>query len=142
MINSQRGFTLLELFTVVAIISVLTVIALPAYLSYSTRAKVSEAINLFNGIGLSVGETIMSGVIPASNAEAGLLPPAQLSTKYVSSISVGPGGVVTIAVDIPSLGANNQIDFVPVDIGSGIDWQCRPSATNGMSTDYLPSECR
>ena len=73
MTTVQKGFTLIELMIVVAIIGILAAIAMPAYQDYTVRAKVTEGLNLAAAAKLAVAETFASnGKFPTSNPEAGL----------------------------------------------------------------------
>ncbi len=94
--KAQKGFTLIELMIVVAIIGILAAIALPAYQDYTIRAKVSECAGVVSACKTSVAEYFASeGVVPTTTAEAGC---ATTTTQYCGSPSVGAGGVVTVGV--------------------------------------------
>lgn len=163
--NTQKGFTLIELMIVVAIIGILAAIALPAYQDYSIRAKVSEGLVLAEATKLAVAETFQAnGVVAAANADAGWSP---VATKYVSSIDIGGAGVITITYDtttsgIAALGAGNKIVLTPA-VGKAvlattsvgpIDWGCASvshvveASQIGITNDgtvlakYAPANCR
>lgn len=136
--KAQKGFTLIELMIVVAIIGILAAIALPAYQDYTTRAKVSEVIVMAAPAKLAVAETSSSlgglGSLTASNS--GYTFPG--ATKYVSGVTITNGtGVVTVASTVP--GASGNIILTPTDAGSGqLKWKC----TTTINTKYVPQECR
>src|SRR5690554_1411179 len=88
----QKGFTLIELMIVVAIIGILAAVALPAYQDYTIRAQVSEGLSLGSGARTAVTEYYQQhGEWPADNATAGLAEPNEISSKYVASVTVSGG---------------------------------------------------
>ncbi|ENV2240567.1 pilin, partial [Neisseria gonorrhoeae] len=91
----QKGFTLIELMIVIAIVGILAAVALPAYQDYTARAQVSEAILLAEGQKSAVTEYYLNnGEWPANNGNAGVASPADIKGKYVQSVTV-TNGVVT-----------------------------------------------
>ncbi|EMT1559799.1 pilin, partial [Neisseria gonorrhoeae] len=104
----QKGFTLIELMIVIAIVGILAAVALPAYQDYTARAQVSEAILLAEGQKSAVTEYYLNhGTWPKNNASAGVASSASdIKGKYVKSVTVA-NGVVTAEMN-PS-GVNNEI---------------------------------
>ncbi|EMT9880003.1 pilin, partial [Neisseria gonorrhoeae] len=91
----QKGFTLIELMIVIAIVGILAAVALPAYQDYTARAQVSEAILLAEGQKSAVTEYYLNhGIWPANNGNAGVANPTDIKGKYVESVTVA-NGVVT-----------------------------------------------
>jgi type IV pilus assembly protein PilA len=142
--KKMQGFTLIELMIVIAILGILMAIAIPAYQDYTVRAKASEGINLAGASKLAVAETYSSrGTFPANNTSAGLPAGTSINGKYVNSVTVGTGGLITInytAAELKLSGKN--LDLSPTTAAGSVKWRCKASATNPVDAKYLPSECR
>jgi len=138
----QHGFTLIELMIVVAIIGILSSLALSSYQAYTIRAQVGEGLNLTAPLKLAVAEFhYNNGAFPTDNAEAGLAAPGNYTGKYVNSVSVN-GAVVSIQY---GNNANVQINGQTVTLTAinslgSVSWVC---ASGGVIQDkYMPSACR
>ena len=140
--SKQKGFTLIELMIVVAIIGILAAIAIPAYQDYTIRAQVSEGLNLTAACKAGVTETYMdSGGWPADNAAAGIEIPANISGKYTTMVTVLAGACsATYGNDANARITGAVLTMTPTDNAGSVSWECRGDAT--LVAKWLPSACR
>ncbi|WP_018140879.1 pilin [Thioalkalivibrio sp. ALJ7] len=135
--TAQKGFTLIELMIVVAIIGILAAIALPAYQDYTTRAQVSEALSLAQSARTSVTETFQStGDFPDNNTEAGLPAATSITGDYVDSVTVNEDGVIAV---VYNGNQNFTVTLTPSDEGGSVTWACTTPEANHR---WVPANCR
>ncbi|HEZ4183833.1 TPA: pilin [Neisseria meningitidis] len=161
----QKGFTLIELMIVIAIVGILAAVALPAYQDYTARAQVSEAILLAEGQKSAVTEYYLNhGEWPKNNTSAGVASSSKIKGKYVEKVEVA-NGVVT--AEMKSTGVNKEIKGKELSLwakrqNGSVKWFCgQPvtrdavdtandddaitaanDATKKIDTKHLPSTCR
>ncbi|EOG1006606.1 pilin [Neisseria gonorrhoeae] len=150
----QKGFTLIELMIVIAIVGILAAVALPAYQDYTARAQVSEAILLAEGQKSAVTEYYLNhGIWPANNGDAGVASSSSIKGKYVKEVEV-KNGVVT--AQMASSNVNKEIKDKKLSLWAkrqdgSVKWFCGQPVKRGddavtdankIETKHLPSTCR
>ncbi|HEZ5865865.1 TPA: pilin [Neisseria meningitidis] len=159
----QKGFTLIELMIVIAIVGILAAVALPAYQDYTARAQVSEAILLAEGQKSAVTEYYLNhGIWPGGNSDAGVASASDIKGKYVQSVEVAKG---VITATMLSTGVNNEIKGKKLSLwakrqAGSVKWFCGQPVTRDanntandavkadtgtakkIDTKHLPSTCR
>ena len=147
--KNQKGFTLIELMIVVAIIAILAAIAISQYQDYVIRSQVSEGSSLADGVKTAVGEFVNNyGRFPPANQSAGLALAASINGSYVSDVTIA-GGVITASYESTApQKANVAIDeraliFSPITQAGSIKWNCKSStvAANALKQKWCPSSC-
>lgn len=141
--NMQKGFTLIELMIVVAIIGILAAVAIPAYQDYTTKAKVQEGVSLTAPVRTALGVACSEGtLINSINASAlGVSTYANYTGKYISGISV-PAPTTTVAtlnIVYKTIGTGVEAGDTVIYTGTCSDTGMRWAITgSGMDSKYLP----
>lgn len=142
--RAQKGFTLIELMIVVAIIGIVASIAIPAYTNYIIRSQVAEGINMSTAAKIAAAEYFQTyGVFATSNGSAGISAPADIRGPYVSQVEIVAGGAIEVSYGNtvhPNLfGA--VLSMTPDSTNAGsVTWVCNGNAA--LPNKYLPNACR
>jgi type IV pilus assembly protein PilA len=159
MTKLQKGFTLIELMIVVAIIGILAAIAIPAYQDYTIRAQVSEGMNMAAAAKAAVAESYLNrGNAPVNRTQAGMTATSTDTTgKYVTGVEVTNGTItVTYGNEANQNIASNTLTLTPyISVDRSVAWRCGNAVapTNTVmpgsayvaptvQPQYLPSACR
>jgi type IV pilus assembly protein PilA len=159
MSKMQKGFTLIELMIVVAIIGILAAIALPAYQDYTKRAKMSEVILAASSCRTSITETYQAGSSAAAPAAGSWgCESSGSASKYVAQVTTDANGLVTVTaqgfndatidtkvVTLRPLKSDGTTMTFTADAGKAVgQWRCGNAATDGTTipAKFLPASCR
>ena len=145
--KNNRGFTLIELMIVIAILGILLAIAIPAYSDYTIRAKVSEGLNVATAAKSAVSETrLTNGTFPTSNAKSGM--PDIIQSTYVEGVVVGANGTITVTYRrIDAQVDSSTIVLAPTFRTNTVQWDCN-AALSGRTpagtanARFVPAGCR
>lgn len=152
--NAQKGFTLIELMIVVAIIGILAAIAIPAYQNYIARSQVTDGLSLASGLKVPTVEVMSQKATCPANGTAeseGIAVATEITSKYVESVTVaqktaatgGAAPVCTITAKFNKTGVSSGLQekslvLTSVEKGGSTDWTC---TSTDIEQKYLPSAC-
>ena len=139
-----KGFSLFETLIALSIVSILAVIAIPMYLNYDVRVKITEGFSLAEPVKSMVADYYeTTGTWPGSNQAAGVEAPASYRTDNIESIKVAKNNTsaaIIITYRIPALDSYNTIILVPTEVsGNTIQWSCTQGT---VINKYRPTACK
>jgi type IV pilus assembly protein PilA len=142
----QKGFTLIELMIVIAIVGILAAVALPAYQDYTIRAKVSEGLAKAAEAKTTIAEYFVArGVMPAALNDAGLQSTINTTILNTMAWTNASGGLLTISVkDIGGDTALGDTFLLSVQrtVSGVVEWKCKGGGGQPIKNKYLPASCR
>lgn len=139
--QKKKGFTLIELMIVIAIIGILMAYAIPAYQAYVIRSKAGECLVLMNGAKVGVSERWSAlNSLAAISSNGSALVASSISGANVDSVVITSPGVITCTYNnLDSNLAGESIVLTPMDNNGSLDWICTSSL--GLDIKYRPGGC-
>jgi type IV pilus assembly protein PilA len=139
--TAQKGFTLIELMIVIAIVGILAAVALPAYQDYTIRAKMTEAIATIGEAKTNVSEYYISNsILPPDQTRSGIR--TNVDTNIVKSMLYTSTGIITLSIKPiggDTLDGQTMLLSLTSTMGGTPQWICKPGT---IASKYLPATCR
>ena len=138
----QKGFTLIELMIVIAIIGILAAIALPAYQDYTARAQASEGLSATAGLRADIGDYFSRNNDLPGDGDVNTDLDAIAGGQYIESVTLGDNALITITWDEGNSALEGNMTMQPIDDGGRSPqngWEC--AANDGMDDNHIPSGC-
>jgi type IV pilus assembly protein PilA len=144
--SMQKGFTLIELMIVIAIIGILAAIAIPAYQDYIAKSQMAEIFSLTDGLKTDIATVYGEKGYCPTNGSFGIPKDTSISGKYVASVKLdgtGAGGACMMTATMQAHGVNSNIAstktyVTAVNNAGSTSWRCSSTAKQ----KYLPSSCK
>jgi type IV pilus assembly protein PilA len=138
--KNHKGFSLVELITVVAIIAIIMAYAIPAYRDYVVRSKASECLPVSTTAKLEVSQFwLAQNTLPNSNADVFLPVPSSFATDNIDNIEVIADGVIVCSYNNNDSDlSGNSISLTPTVANGNLSWAC---SANGLEPAHIPDEC-
>lgn len=140
--TNQKGFTLIELMIVIAIVGILAAVALPAYQDYTIRAKLAEPMAILSEAKTSMAEYFVAmGTLPSTTTAAGIR--TTIGTDITSSLAMSSGNLTVTLTNDASLGDAAGLGIqlsLTSSTGGQLQYKCK--AANSMPVKFLPANCR
>ena len=147
MASIQKGFTLVEMMIVVAVVAILAAIAIPLSVNYATTAQGAEGYVLADGVKSAIAfHYNRFGRWPTNNIAAGVAMASSISGSYVKSVTIrsgNQGSLITVLFKSQGVAKalrNKNLYLSASGTGGSVKWECQVDSTNMYK--YVPSDCR